>query len=811
MQQYLEPLEQYFGYKTFRPGQAEIIDTIMSQRDTLVVMPTGGGKSLCYQLPALLLPGTAIVVSPLIALMHDQYTALIRNEYPATYINSSLSFEEYNERLDGAILGKYKLLYIAPERLNNEYFIKQLRLLNISFLAVDEAHCISEWGHDFRPAYLNIANALLNINVPHIVALTATATPDVQEDIVESLKMKETQMFITGFNRANLSFITENTSKKTERISQIVKETQVGSTIIYCGSRKKTEQHHKDLIEQGIQATFYHAGLTAEQRKQNQDAFIDGSIPNIVATNAFGLGIDKADVRNVIHTDLTGSIEQYYQEAGRAGRDGLPSNCYLLYTYADRNLQDFFIDAQFPQNDDFDAVYQYLYSDGKMYPLDYQYIAKQVHLNESKVHTIIGYFEKVGVLIRYKQEVGAKILLKQSKEQLAEFILSTNESKRIALDAIIRSYSDDAIGKVQDINVEEIASKYAIPVKTFLKALREITKQGVIEFQDTIPSGTIVVYKEMSDILSIGIDFAKLNRRRSHSQQKLDRVLEYVSTNDCKRNYILDYFNDKSYSGRCGKCSGCLDTQQVSEEMSDDMETVLLAAAELNGRFGQTTLVDFLKGNTKNAMLEKYNLKSYKYYRFLTHLPIGAIYKMVHLATDAGYLDKSNGTYPLVTITQIGLEKVGGKTTPPKENLLVKSSSLRTRPAIPQPKEKGSLTPVPAPPRRGGEHLKEPPQYPTPDKFASAIDDLFRSGYRIEEVAARLNTNNGKIGEVIQMAIERKQITNYTPYINSLLYNKIKEVVNTHPNIILRDIQPHLNSPINYALLRIIVAFVRNE
>ena len=336
-------LKAYFGYEKFRPMQLDVINSVLGKKDAVVIMPTGGGKSLCYQFPALKFQGLTLVISPLIALMKDQVDSLKANGISAEFINSSLSYIDIIDIQYKIYQGEIKILYVAPERLTQNSFKEFLKTLNLSLIAVDEAHCISEWGHEFRPDYRNLKNLRIMFPKVPMIALTATATRKVREDIINQLSLKNPKIFVSSCNRENLNLLVMKKKNSFDKILELIKKHENEQIIIYCFSRKETEKMAGDLIERGYKAIFYHAGLNDETRGKNQELFIKDDVQIITATIAFGMGIDKPNVRMVVHCTFPKTIEGYYQEIGRAGRDGLKSDCVLFYTSGDRRKHDFFI------------------------------------------------------------------------------------------------------------------------------------------------------------------------------------------------------------------------------------------------------------------------------------------------------------------------------------------------------------------------------------------------------------------------------------------------------------------------------------
>lgn len=351
-----ELLERYFGFREFRPGQREVVDAVLRGGPVVAVMPTGAGKSLCYQLPALMSDKTVLVVSPLISLMKDQVDTLVARNIAATYINSQLTPQERQFRMTEAITGKYRLIYVAPERFRYDSFLDGLKSVPLGGMAIDEAHCISQWGHDFRPDYLKLPDVVAKLAIHQVCAFTATATPEVLHDISRALHLVNPQVFVYGFRRDNLILRVIPIVRMRDKIDHVVEITQQnpGSGIVYAATRKHVEEITSELRARGVSCGYYHAGMDELDRNSAQDSFMGGEVRVMIATNAFGMGIDKSDVRFVVHYDLPGSVEAYYQEAGRAGRDGKPAECAILFSYADVRIHEFFISRFGMENPDSD-------------------------------------------------------------------------------------------------------------------------------------------------------------------------------------------------------------------------------------------------------------------------------------------------------------------------------------------------------------------------------------------------------------------------------------------------------------------------
>jgi ATP-dependent DNA helicase RecQ len=424
-------LKEKFGFPEFRASQRQIVDLVMGRRNVVGVMPTGSGKSLCFQLPGLVLPGLTLVVSPLIALMKDQVDHLEELGVPASVINSTVPREVQRNRIEDAIAGRLKILYVAPERFQNDEFRAALKHVRVSLFAVDEAHCVSMWGHDFRPDYLRLKKIIVELGRPPVIALTATATPAVREDIVQQLGIEGAAEIVSGFDRSNLYLEVRETSTVSEKVRAITSLCKHAKTgIVYAGTRRNVEDIHRSLRRNGIEAVAYHGGLSAVDRKAVQDRFMSREAGVIVATNAFGMGIDRSDVRFVVHADIPDSVEAYYQEIGRAGRDGQPAQCLLLFSYADKWIPELFIDMSHPPAEYLQQTFGKLLSAGEPVVIGEPWKKVTAGMDQ-RFHAAVSLLQRAGYVERIHSANGSGVrILRPKDRELSGFNFEELERRR---------------------------------------------------------------------------------------------------------------------------------------------------------------------------------------------------------------------------------------------------------------------------------------------------------------------------------------------------------------------------------------------
>ncbi len=589
-QELLELLKIHYGFNSFRPGQEKVIDNILAGISTIVIMPTGGGKSLCYQLPALVLDGVTLVISPLIALMKDQVDGLHKIGVPATFINSSISQAETTNRLEAVKLGKYKLLYIAPERFYSSEFMAALKQVKVSLFAIDEAHCISQWGHDFRPSYIKLKAAIELLGNPTVAAFTATATLEVREDIIKQLGLVNPSLVITGFARPNLQFGVINThdSRKPQFVLDAIASVPDGSGIIYVGTRSRADELLQTLLANNVEAVSYHAGMETEDRKWVQENFMKGKAKVIVATNAFGLGIDKRNIRFVIHYDMPGTIEAYYQEAGRAGRDGQQSFCLLLYSPRDRYLQEFFIKGDNPPPETILEIYEILKGrDSDTVLITYAEIAETLSdsVPEMAVGTAIKILEREGYVTRSHDRVG-QAYIKTRNSQLAtrnSFITKSKQQKEI-LGRLFDKYGNE-LAAGWYANLEEVADILQIKKDTLLRLIKKLKDANLVEYIPPFRGTELKILKRV-DGADVKLDFAALKYKLKHAYNKLDLMENYIYHFDCRQKYILDYFGELE-AKKCAKCDNCLVKNMGEVEKIQETERYKKKPASLSTKLTQ--------------------------------------------------------------------------------------------------------------------------------------------------------------------------------------------------------------------------------
>lgn len=556
-----EALRRWFGYPDFRGGQSDAIRAVLAGRDVLVLMPTGGGKSLCYQVPALVLPGTTIVVSPLISLMQDQVDALRARGIGATFVNSTLSTTEVDARLDDVEQGRSRILYVAPERFGSPRFLERLRRLRVSFLAVDEAHCISEWGHSFRPHYLRLG-AVREALGCQVLALTATATPEVRRDIATQLRLRDPVVVVRGFDRPNLSWhvLRARTDDERDRLllALLRHRPAEGAAIVYAATRKTVDAVADMLNRAGIPASGYHAGIPASERRRLQDDFMAGDGRVVVATNAFGMGIDKPDVRLVAHYNLPASLEGYYQEAGRAGRDGKPSNCVLLYSKSDRRTHRFLIDQAHPPRDVVVDVYEAILHAADrtgVTSLDAVGRIARSALGAGQLDAAVRVLEEAGVVERRHASGEAPwVRLIASPTRIRRDLRDpASRTARRLIEGLSRLGDPYRGVEVRD----DVLARLAGSLDQARVLLASLQQRGFLEGSPWPGRGGLRLrLRERPD--RIPVDWARLRASRRREERKLRSMEGFARTRGCRRGYVLRYFGDPDAMHRCTSCDNCL-------------------------------------------------------------------------------------------------------------------------------------------------------------------------------------------------------------------------------------------------------------
>ena len=586
-----EVLKQYWGYDSFRSLQEEIITSVYEGKDTLGLMPTGGGKSLTFQVPAMLMEGICLVVTPLIALMKDQVDNLKRLGIKATCVHSGMSYAEILVALDNCIYGNYKFLYVSPERLTTELFLAKLPHLNVCLLVIDESHCISQWGYDFRPSYLRIVEIRDYLPDVPVLALTATATPEVIDDIQEKLHFRQKNVFCKSFERKNIAYVIRETEDKLFEMAHILSKMQ-GCSIIYVRSRKRTKEIAVELQRQGIQADYFHAGLTTDEKMRKQNEWKNDQRRVIVCTNAFGMGIDKPDVRLVIHYELPGSLEEYFQEAGRAGRDEKKAYAVALFSPRDvaqlkKRVKEEFPGREFvkeiyeklayffqiPMNTGLDTGHNFAI---EQFCLTYGYNIAQVH-NALKILDLSGY-------ITYIEDTDkqSKLIFTVQRDELYKFS-EFSEPVENLIQVLLRSYTGLFTDYIH-INESLLAQRTDLSEHTVYESLKLLSKKNIIHYIPAQKIPTIYYNRSREEIKYLSIPQSVYEQRRDRLIQRVKNVVEYGSSKtQCRSKMLLQYFGENDAKD-CGKCDVCIEKRQQnmrSSEMEQLIQTVLI---QLNGK-----------------------------------------------------------------------------------------------------------------------------------------------------------------------------------------------------------------------------------
>lgn len=559
-------LQQYWGYPSFRPLQEEIVDSVVAGRDTLALLPTGGGKSICFQVPAMAMEGICVVVTPLIALMKDQVAHLFAKRIPAAAIYSGMHPDQVALTYNQAVFGRLKFLYVSPERLLTDQFLEAIKRMKVNLLAVDESHCISQWGYDFRPPYLKIAEIRPYIPNTPVLALTATATAKVVDDIQFRLGFKKKNVFQSSFERKNVTYNVYHEPDKFGVLYRKLHAMQEGSAIVYVRNRKKTQIIAEWLQSVGIPATFYHAGLDAKTRDERQDLWMKGKVKVIAATNAFGMGIDKPDVRMVIHMDLPDSIEAYFQEAGRCGRDLKPAEAFLLVSEADvKQLKDN-LQQSFPELDRIKKVYQALgnYLEipigagrWEMYPFVLSDFAKTYGLNVMEVYSSLKLMEKEGLLMLSESfDEPSKVWIKAPREDLYRFQVAFPQ-----FDSFIKYMLRNMPGVMSDFvkfSEETAAQKTGLTVDQVMAQLKKMNDYNFLSYIPRKDKPQIQLLTELLDTRYFTLSNENYLDRKRDAEERVNAVINFVNNDqECRSIQLLRYFNESSRKS-CGRCDVCV-------------------------------------------------------------------------------------------------------------------------------------------------------------------------------------------------------------------------------------------------------------
>jgi ATP-dependent DNA helicase RecQ len=743
-------LKATFGHAGFRDGQEEVVRTVADGHDALVVMPTGAGKSLCYQLPAMARPGVTLVVSPLIALMKDQVDSLQARGVRATLINSSITPAERAERIQGMIDGEWKLVYVAPERFSPR-FVQQIRAARIGLLAIDEAHCVSEWGHDFRPDYLRLGSVRQQLGCPPTVALTATATPEVQRDIVRLVGIDGCRRFVRGFDRKNISLAVHECSGGPHKLSLVPGLVNPGPALVYCATRKNVEKVVRSLRDAGVQAGMYHGGMEHQDRVHVQDAFMSGRVPVVVATNAFGMGVDKADIRSIVHFDIPGSVEAYYQEIGRAGRDGAPARAVLLFHPSDRRIQEFFVRSAHPEAELVETIYHQLLEAWRQQGGEDPMVEAHRERLGAALPAEAGGHYAASACIRVLERQGW-LRRVAPRERMGSVQLTAARPGTPPRGLVGQVYGAvvERLGAYPDerwvLQPAQLCRELEVDRHQLLAALRGLEGRGLIVYEAPSQVGAVELLKPRQPL---ELDRQALDHRRRFDLQKVERMVGYVHT-ACRRHYLLSYFGESPSYQRCGACDACragkLAAQSAASLAPEQLQAVrgvLACIQRLQGDYTPSMVAKVLTGSTDRAV------RALKLDRLVTHgllssWSVAEVEALIEALVHAGLLERrfvtrrvqgTERTYAVVGLTDAGHQQVLGRGAPP---------DLTLPGAVLTALERGAGKRAAAP-RRG---LAAPPTVQVSEDLLSYLQDIRRQLAQAADVPAYVVASNRTLSDI---------------------------------------------------------------